>query len=472
MHHKNTKIVCTLGPASSSLETLEKMIRAGMNVARLNFSHGTYEQFAQIIKKIRFLSKKLNTPIAILQDLQGPKIRIGEMPEKGVEIRKNEEIILGAHNAGFTAKGGTKVFPVQYQWLHRDVSKNDTILIDDGLIEVKVLKIAGTDIHCRVETPGTIKSRKGINVPTASLSANPLTEKDLKDLDFGIKYDVDYVALSFVRHSSDITKLKKLLRDKKSSARVMAKIERHEAVKNLEEIVKVSDALMVARGDLGIEIPAENVPIVQKRTIMLANMYGKPVITATHILNSMIENPRATRAEISDAANAVFDHSDALMLSNETAVGLYPVQAVETLARVAHATEENLQKYEHLLPYKMRKFDMPISNATCLNATKLALDINSDFIVAVSLSGFTAQHIAKHRIYKPIITITTSEKVRNQLALTWGLHEVFVKKINFKKASTEIAQFLRKQGIAKKGDEIVIVINASRDENLIAVSVA
>ena len=471
MLHKRTKIVCTLGPASSDLVTLEKMIRAGMNVARLNFSHGTYPQFEKIIKNIRQLSKKLDTPIAILQDLQGPKIRIGEMPENGVEIKANEEIILSTNHDKFSTKKEIKIFPVQYRELHEDVTKNDLILIDDGLIEVKVTKVEGTSIHAIAQTDGIIKSRKGINVPTASLAADPLTSKDLQDLAFGIKHDVDYVALSFVREASDIIRLKKILRDKKCAAKVMAKIERHEAVKNLEDIVKVSDALMVARGDLGIEIPAENVPIVQKRTILLANIYGKPVITATHMLNSMIENPRATRAEISDAANAVFDHSDALMLSNETAVGKYPVEAVETLARVAHATEENLEKYEHLLPFKIKKFDLPISSATCLNATKLAVDINADFIVAISLSGYTAQHIAKHRIYKPIITFTNSEKVRNQLALVWGLNHIFVKKMNFKNASQEVAQFLRTEKIAKNGQEVVTVINASKDENIISTTI-
>lgn len=471
MFHKRTKIVCTLGPASSSTEIIEKMIHAGMNVARLNFSHGKYEEFEAIIKNIRQVSKKLGVPIAILQDLQGPKIRTGEMPETGTQVKKDEKLIFSTAETKYSKVKGVSIIPVQYKELHKDLKAKDVILVDDGLLEFTVEKVAGKQIYVKAETDGVIKSRKGINVPTASLSADPLTPKDIKDLEFGIKHDVDYVALSFVREASDIIRLKKMLRDKKCQAKVMAKIERHEAVKNLEEIVKVSDALMVARGDLGIEIPAENVPMVQKRTILLANTYGKPVITATHMLNSMIENPRATRAEISDAANAILDHSDALMLSNETAVGKYPIEAVETLARVAHATEENLQKYEHLLPFKIKKFDQPISNATCLNATKLALDINADFIAAVSLSGFTAQHIAKHRIYKPIITFTTSEKVRNQLALVWGLDYIFVKKIDFKNASRQIAQFLKSLGIAKKGEEIVTVVNASKEENTIATTI-
>lgn len=472
MSHKNTKIVCTLGPASNHPKVLEKMIKAGMNVARLNFSHGTYEEYAKMIKMIRALSKKLNTPIAILQDLQGPKIRIGEMPKDGVAIKKGEVVILSTAHDAYTTQKSAKMFPVQFKDLHKDVSKNDTILIEDGLIELTVTQVKGRSIFCRAETDATIKAHKGINVPTASLSADPLTSKDLKDLAFGLKHDVDYVALSFVRQASDVLRLKNLIHAKHSSAKVMAKIERHEAVKNLEEIIEASDAIMVARGDLGVEIPAEHVPIVQKRTILLANTYGKPVITATQMLNSMIENPRATRAEISDAANAVFDHSDALMLSNETAVGKYPVEAVETLAKVAYATEENLQKYEQLLPFSKGKLDMPISNATCLNAVKLAIDIRADVIVAVTLSGYTAQHIAKHRIYTPIITVTPSEKVRNQLALVWGLNTIFVKKIQVKQAAREVAKLLLSSKTAKKGEEIVTVVNASKDENFITTTVA
>ena len=480
MLHKNTKIVCTLGPASNNPKILEKMIRAGMNVARLNFSHGTYDEYAKMITMIRAVSKKLKTPIAILQDLQGPKIRIGEMPKDGIAIKKGEVVILStAHKSYATEKGQkkttkkpTKIFPVQFKDLHKDVGARDTILIEDGLIELTVSQVKGRSIFCRAETDAVIQAHKGINVPTASLSADPLTSKDLKDLAFGLKHDVDYVALSFVRQASDVIRLKKLINAKHSSAKVMAKIERHEAVKNLEEIIEASDAVMVARGDLGVEIPAENVPIVQKRTILLANIYGKPVITATQMLNSMIENPRATRAEISDAANAVFDHSDALMLSNETAVGKYPIEAVETLAKVAHATEENLQKYEHLLPFKKDIFEMKTSNATCLNAVKLALDIKADAIVAVSLSGYTAQHIAKHRIYTPIITITTSEKVRNQLALVWGLNDILVKKINFKRAGQDVTKLLLKSHMVKKGQEIVTVVNASKDENFITTTSA
>lgn len=462
--NKNTKIVCTLGPSSSSIETIEKMVLAGMNVARLNFSHGDYAQFEQIIKNIRTVSEKLKTPIAILQDLQGPKIRIAKIHSAtstpdGLKIKKNQKITIGKN-------GGIET---DYENFAKDVRPDELILIDDGLIEMTIEKIESGKISCTCLNSGIIKLRKGVNVPGGNLRIETLTGKDRNDLKFGLSQDVDYIALSFVRTAKDITDLKKMIRAKKSDAEVMAKIETRQAVENLEEIIKTADAIMIARGDLGIEIPPEQVPIVQKKTILLCNQYGKPVITATHILNSMVENPRATRAEISDAANAIFDHSDALMLSNETAVGKYPVEAVETLAKVASATEKNLQEIKQLLPYHRKKFqELGISNATCLNAAELALDIHANFIVAVSISGYTAQHIAKHRLYTPLITITQSEKIRRKLALVWGCNTFFIERINFQKIPEEVENLLKKNKITKKGDEVVIVVNASKKQKIIS----
>lgn len=465
---KNTKIVCTLGPASSSPEILEAMVRAGMNVARLNFSHGKYEQFEEIIKNIRAISKKLDQPIAILQDLQGPKIRIAQAPEAGIAVEKDELITLTTNLKNADTGKKSPIIPIDYTQLHQEVKKGDMLLVDDGLIELAVEKVTGTEIACRCVNQGVIHSRKGVNVPTTTLSLPSMTEKDHQDLEFGLSQDVDFVALSFVQTAKDIYELRKIIKAKKSKARVMAKIETRQAVTNLEEIIKIADAIMIARGDLGIEIPAEQVPLVQKQAIHLCNEYGKPVITATHMLNSMVENPRATRAEISDAANAIFDNSDALMLSNETAVGKYPVQAVETLARVAVATEKNIQKHPHLFPQRKRNQELQISNATCMNAAQLAEDIKAHFIVAVSLTGFTAQHIAKHRIYRPLITITTTEKVKDQLALSWGCKQIFVERINFKNIPAEVESLLKKEKIAKVGDEVVIVVNASKEQKLIS----
>lgn len=457
--NKNTKIVCTLGPASSSIEIIQKMALAGMNVARLNFSHGDYKQFEQIIKNIRTVSEKLKTPIAILQDLQGPKIRIAKVSPDGMKVKKGQKITIG--------KNGD--IDTDYENFAKDVHRGELILIDDGLIEMTIEKIESGKVQCTCLNSGIIKLRKGVNVPGGNLRIETLTKKDQNDLEFGLSQDVDYIALSFVRTAKDITDLKKIIRAKKSDAHVMAKIETRHAVQNLEEIIKTADAIMIARGDLGIEIPPEQVPIVQKKTILLCNQYGKPVITATHILNSMVENPRATRAEISDAANAIFDHSDALMLSNETAVGKYPVEAVKTLAKVASATEKNLQEIKQFLPYHRKKFqELAISNATCLNAAELALDIHANFIVAVSISGYTAQHIAKHRLYTPLITITQSEKIRRKLALVWGCNMIFIERIDFQKIPEEVENLLKKNKIAKKGDEVVIVMNASKKQKIIS----
>ncbi|MFA6521640.1 MAG: pyruvate kinase [Candidatus Gracilibacteria bacterium] len=461
-----TKIICTIGPSSENRAVFKKLMHAGMDCVRLNFSHGTYSQFEQIIKTARSVAKEAGREIAIIQDLQGPKIRVGDIDEKGVEVKRGQQIVLSIKNEKNT-------IPVQYKHLPKDVKKGDTILIDDGLIELRVKNIdsAKTKIYCEVINNGIIKKHKGINVPTASISADPITAKDKKDLFFGLKHDVDYVALSFVRDAADIVNLKKMIKQKNSHAKVIAKIERHEAIKNMEEIIKASDAVMVARGDLGVEIPAEQVPLYQKKIINMCNVYGKPVIVATQMLDSMIENPRATRAEISDAATAIFDHADAFMLSNETAAGKYPVEATETLARVAGAVEKNLQNHMHLLNLK-RPEEMPMTNATCLNATKLAQDIGAKFIVAITRSGYTVREITKYRPFIPIIVFTPDPVVARQMSLVWGVTHCAVQYIHLAKPLPQIRKTLLKAGIVKAGDEIV-VCNAGfgKKEKLITTTV-
>ncbi len=437
-----TKIICTIGPASQNPDVLKKMIAAGMDCVRLNFSHGTYAQFANIIKNVH--------GIAVIQDLQGPKIRVGDLPEQGIRVKRGQRLTLSVLKEKNTV-------PVQYKELPKDVKKGDVILIDDGLLEFIVTGVdaAKTKIYCVAKNEGLIKSHKGINVPTASISAKALTLKDKRDLDFGIKHGVDYIALSFVKNAKDILELKKILRLKKSTAKVIAKIERHEAIVNLEQIIKAADAVMVARGDLGIEIPAEQVPLQQKKIIHLCNIYGKPVIVATQMLDSMIIHPRATRAEISDAATAIFDHADAFMLSNETAVGKYPVEAVATLQRVASAVEKDFKHNPHLLNLK-RPEDMPLTNATCLNATKLAQDIHAKFIVAVTASGFTVREIAKYRPFIPIIVFTPRENVAREMSLVWGVKKSFVQFINLTHPLPQIKKTLLSAKLVKNGDEIVI----------------
>lgn len=418
---------------------------------------------------IRTVEKKTGKPIAIMQDLQGPKIRVGAMPTEGILLKKGQKIILTtAKINGIEEKNGGKTqIPVQYKNLPYDVKKNDQILIDDGLIELKVLQVKKNEITCETIVGGLVKNHKGINVPTASISANPITKKDRDDLIFGLKHNVDYVALSFVKSAKNIEELRELIRNERGQAKIIAKIERHEAVENLESIIDEADGVMVARGDLGVEIPAEQVPLIQKRIIHRANLHGKPVITATQILQSMVDNPRATRAEISDAANAVFDHCDALMLSNESAVGKYPVEATQTLAKVAASVESELSKNKELLPNRLFKKTLPTAYATCVNAAELALDINAKLLVAVTISGFTAEHIAKHRIFIPMIAITEDLKVQHQLALVWGIQKTFLHTVKIAESSKQIREFLLKHKLVKKNDRIVVVSNASKEEKII-----
>lgn len=453
--YNRTKIICTIGPTSEDPAVLRKMISAGMDAVRLNFSHGSYQQFSKIIRTVRQLSKENGREVAIIQDLQGPKIRIGELPPHGVSVKKGDRLVLSTLDKPLRALPGD--LPVQYAHLGHDVKRGDTILIDDGLIELTVQSVntTKTKITCDVIIGGVIKSHKGINVPTASISAPPLTAKDREDVRFGISHDVDYIALSFVKDHGNIEDFKKILMQHKSRAQIIAKIERHEAIKNMEAIIEASDAVMVARGDLGIEIPAAEVPVEQKKIIHLCNIYGKPVIVATQMLDSMVSNPRATRAEISDAATAIFDHADALMLANETAVGRYPVEATRTLAHVATAVERNLKEHQHLLRLQ-RPEDMPLVNATCLNACKLATDINAKFIVAVTRSGFTAREIAKYRPFIPLIVLTPNKALARQMSLVWGVTHTFVQFVHIKNPLPQIRHFLLAHKLAKTGDEIVI----------------
>ncbi|MCC6643937.1 pyruvate kinase [Candidatus Peregrinibacteria bacterium] len=461
MFNKKTKIVCTLGPATLATNTLVKLIQNGMNVARLNFSHGDYAEQLELINNIHQAEKITGQTVAIMQDLQGPKIRLGELPEQGVTIKTGEKFILDTGTKIFHQQG--KVIPVQYQDLHKDVSKDDIILIEDGLIKTRVVSVKKTQITVRSLTPGILKTHKGLNVPTASISADPLTKKDLADLKFGLKHQVDLIALSFVRHAKDIERLRKLIRNYGSEAKIIAKIERHEALKNLEKIIQATDGVMVARGDLGVETPAEEVPIAQKMMVRLSGKMGKPVIIATEMLQSMIEKPRATRAEISDAANAVFDHTDALMLSNETAVGKYPVEAVRTLATVAEKIEK-FQKTNKFTRLRLYDFQEPDPNEICHMATKLADETEAALIVTVTGKGFTAREVAKQRSFTPILVITPDQIVKRQLQLVWGINKIIISKVQ---KPEEIASLLKKNKLVKKGQKIVIVSNASSQERQI-----
>jgi len=463
MRVQNTKFVCTLGPASKNPKILEKMVLAGMDIARLNFSHGDYNSHLTLIKNIRKISKKMNVPLAIMQDLQGPKIRIGNIKNNGIPIKKGEKIILTC------GKSEKDTIPVQYKDLYKDVKKNSILLVDDGLIELKVEKIKGRNIYCSCKNDGTIKKNKGINIPNGNITTSSITQKDRKDLLFGLKHKVDYIALSFVKEAKDILEIKKLIGNE--NIKVVAKIERAQAVENLDEIIEVSDALMVARGDLAMEIGPEKVPIVQKEMIKKCNLAGKPIITATQMLQSMTNSPQPTRAEISDTANAIFDNSDAIMLSNETAVGKYPIKAVKIFAKVAQTVEKELKKHFELSTNEKTNSKIDYYDALGFGTCQLAEIIQAKHIIVVSYSGKSARYISKQRSYIPTTVITSSEKIRNQLALLWGLNDIIVGKINKKNYLKDIKLALKKHPSIKKGQKVVILYAHSKEKRIVSTTI-
>lgn len=420
---KRTKIVCTIGPASEDLDNLEKMIISGLDVARLNFSHGTYDNHLQLINKIRTLSQKYNKPIPIIQDLQGPRVRVGLLPDQGITLCHSKEIILSCQKDGKFEDKEVMVVPVTHQNLCQDVKAGQTILLDDGQIILKVKKVEDQKIHCLIESNDCkLISHKGINVPEAKLSVPTLTDKDKQDLEFGIKNNVDFVALSFVREAADILGAKKIIGD--HNIKIISKIEKREAIKNFDEILKASDAIMVARGDLGIEMPAEEVPILQKKIIDKCLKSAKPVIVATQMLDSMIRNPRPTRAEVSDVANAVIDHTDAVMLSGESASGKYPVEAVEAMSKIILETEKS--HYDDLI-FKDSIKKMPVDSAISEVANILAKSVDAKLILAASMSGDTGRIISRYRPELPIFVATDNEKVQRQVNLSWGAFPFIIK---------------------------------------------
>ncbi len=422
---RRTKIVCTIGPATNSEEQIERLIRAGMNVARLNFSHGTQEDHAVVIKRVRAVSARLNCSIALLQDLQGPKIRVGSL-QGGQPVR----LVDGA-TLTITARdivGTAEQVSTTYKPLPTDVKVGDRILLDDGLLELRVLSSNETDVVCQVVHGGLLKEHKGINLPGVAVSAPALTEKDRADLKFGIMHGVDYIALSFVRRPEDIREAKQLIRQhqgelegKKSQAGaipipLIAKLEKPEAIQRLDEILEVVDGVMVARGDLGVEMAPEKVPLIQKRIIARCNDLGLPVITATQMLESMIMNPRPTRAEASDVANAILDGTDAVMLSAETATGAYPIEAVEMMVRIALETEAGNKTARQPQCKRLTQ-----SHAVSHAARALTEEASVQAVVVFTRSGNSAQLISKDRPRTPIIAYTPSERVYHQLSLWWGV---------------------------------------------------
>lgn len=414
---RRTKIVCTIGPATQAPDMLARLIRAGMDVARINMSHGTHETHAANIKSIRAMAQEVGKAVAILVDLQGPKLRVGQMPPEGVPLITGAKVTLTIDDVPATAER----VPVQFKRLPAAVQAGDRIMLDDGLLDLVVEGKDDANVTCRVVTGGVLTSNKGINLPKASFSIASITDKDKEDLRFALDQRVDWIALSFVRRAEDVHQLRGLIRQQAEFGRltpIVAKIEKPEAVEHIEEIVAAVDGVMVARGDLGIEVSAEAVPIMQKRIIQLCNQVGKPVITATQMLDSMIRNPRPTRAEASDVANAILDGTDAIMLSGETAVGKYPIEAVETMVRIAAETESHAQFNRP--PLAAGSYS--ISEAVCYAATDTAVMLDASAIIAPTMSGGTARILSRLRPSSPIIALTPNPTVQHQLALYWGVY--------------------------------------------------
>lgn len=415
---RKTKIVGTIGPASESVETLKQLFEAGLNVCRLNFSHGDYAEHGKRIENIRRAAKETGNTIAILLDTKGPEIRTGVMKEEPVNLIEGNTLVITTEEVEGTADR----ISVTYRGLVEDVSVGSRILIDDGLIEVEVEKIEGTDIITRILNGGQLKSRKGVNVPGVSIKLPGITPKDAQDIRFGLEQDIDFIAASFVRKASDILDIRKILEDaQREDVQIIAKIENQEGIENIDAILEVADGIMVARGDLGVEVPAEEVPLMQKMMIHKCNELGKPVITATQMLDSMQRNPRPTRAEVADVANAIFDGTDAIMLSGETAAGKYPVESVRTMAKIAQRTEAALQAKESLRRHSDDKQET-ITDVISQAVANASLDLHAAAILTPTESGYTARMVSKYRPKAPIIAVTPSENVVRRLTLVWGVY--------------------------------------------------
>lgn len=442
-----TKVVCTIGPASSSPETIRQLIESGMNVARLNFSHGTHESHREIIHKVRSIAKDMGTYVGILQDLCGPKIRLGILPEEGVPLHSGQEISL---KSGSTYTEG--VLPLAYANIHNEVHQGESILLADGMMELEVLRVDGDKVVCKVITGGRIFSRKGVNMPRSALSVSAFSEKDRDDLLMGLGEKVDFVAMSFVRDADDLTEIKSIINKSEHKPQLIAKIEKPQAVDNLAGILSQVEGVMVARGDLGVEVPLEKVPIIQKNIIRASKDAGKTVITATQMLMSMVSNPRPTRGEASDVANAILDGTDAVMLSDESANGQYPVQACATLGKIAAATE----------PYVVNVLSREASSGSVSLAVGraacwLASDIKAAAIVAYTRSGFTVNAVSHFRPCCPILALTPEENTCRQLSLSWGTFPLLVDGYADTDAMFEAAkELVLANNYAKKGDLIVL----------------
>ncbi|MBT5831288.1 MAG: pyruvate kinase [Candidatus Latescibacteria bacterium] len=465
---KKAKIVSTLGPASSSEIMLEQLIAAGVDVFRFNFSHGTQDEHSELVGRVRMVAQRMQRPVAILQDLQGPKIRVGKLAEEPIPLEVGEKITITTRDV----PGDKTCVPTTYESLPRDVKPADRVLLDDGNIELIVREVFGTDVVCEVVVGGDLKSNKGINLPGVRVSAPSLTSKDRSDLEVGIALDVDYVALSFVREPDDVREVQHIIEQAGKDIPVIAKLERSEAIDRLDEILEVAGGVMVARGDLGVEVSPEDVPVIQKRIILAANQAGVLVITATQMLESMTDNPRPTRAEASDVANAIFDGTDAVMLSGETAVGKYPVRTVEMMSRIIETAEASMTSDPPILSVQGPAGSLSFPDAIGQAAAAVSAGVSTKAIVAFTQSGATARLISKRRPRTPIVAFTPSVRICRQLCLCWGTEPRLIDQIEeTDRMVAEVEARLLLEGSVRVGDTLVILagapITAKAETNLL-----
>ena len=470
---RKTKIVCTLGPATDDENVMRQLMLEGMSVARMNFSHGSHEEQKKRLDMVKKLRKELELPVAALLDTKGPEIRIGDIEGGKVELKKGQTFVLTTEDI----VGNAEIVSITYKQLYKDVKPGDSILIDDGLIGMEVQKIDGEEIVCQVKNGGFISNHKGVNVPGVELKMPFVSQKDYEDIVFAAEQDYDFIAASFTRTADDILEIRKILEEKGGQyIHIIAKIENMQGVENCEEILRVADGIMIARGDMGVEIPLEEVPVIQKKLIRMALKASKPVITATQMLDSMIKNPRPTRAETSDVANAIYQGTGAIMLSGETAAGAYPIEAVRTMARIAERTEKDIDYSREFKPRRLAErpdVTNAISHATCTTA----MDLNAAAIVAVTKSGRTVGRIAKYRPSCPIIGCATHSRVCRQLSLMWGVIPVEMQEEETADDLFDHAVKLTEdKGLISRGDLVVITagvpLGLSGTTNMLKVQVA
>lgn len=461
---KKTKIICTMGPNTHDKECLKQLALNGMNIARLNFSHGEYEEQLEMINLIKEVRSELGLPIAILLDTKGPEIRVGMLKDEKITLTQGAQVTLTTEEI----EGDETLIPITYADLPKDVEKGNRILMDDGLLELQVDATTDTTISCTVVAGGVLSSKKGVNVPNVRVNLPAITDKDREDITFGIEHEVDFIAASFVRNADAINQIKNLLKvHHAEDISVIAKIENHEGVQNMDEILAVADGIMVARGDLGVEIPAQEVPFVQKELIQKCNEAYKPVITATQMLDSMMRNPRPTRAEVTDVANAIYDGTDAIMLSGETAVGKYPVETVRLMSEIAEATEDHLMYDVHMAKKKM-KANLDISNAVAFSSVATSHNVEAKYILTSSISGDTARLVSKYRPKCPIIGLSPIDRTLRKMQIYWGVIPMRTKHVAHTDEILNLAvETVKDAKLVGKGDVVVMTAGSVFGEHAI-----